>query len=41
MSENTPVFVSRIDGHVGLANSKALELAGERKKWMSLQEKFL
>jgi predicted amidohydrolase YtcJ len=25
---NTPVFVSRIDGHMGLANSKALELAG-------------
>ena len=24
---NTPVFVSRIDGHMGLANSKALELA--------------
>jgi predicted amidohydrolase YtcJ len=30
-TENTPVFVSRIDGHVGLANSKALELAGIRK----------
>ncbi|MCK7528500.1 MAG: amidohydrolase family protein [Ignavibacteriales bacterium] len=28
---NTPVFVSRIDGHVGLANSKALELAGITK----------
>ena len=26
-TENTPVFVSRIDGHIGLANSKALELA--------------
>ena len=24
----TPVFVSRMDGHLGLANSKALELAG-------------
>ena len=31
VSENTPVFVSRIDGHVGLANSKALELAGITK----------
>ncbi len=28
ITPNTPVFVSRIDGHVGLANSKALELAG-------------
>lgn len=28
VSENTPVFVSRIDGHVGIANSKALEQAG-------------
>ena len=28
ISPNTPVFVSRIDGHMGLANSKALELAG-------------
>jgi len=28
---NTPVFVSRIDGHMGLANSKALELAGITK----------
>jgi predicted amidohydrolase YtcJ len=28
ISPNTPVFVSRIDGHVGLANSKALQLAG-------------
>lgn len=27
-TQNTPVFVSRIDGHVGLANSKALQLAG-------------
>jgi len=31
VSENTPVFVSRIDGHVGLANSKALEQAGITK----------
>jgi len=31
VSENTPVFVSRIDGHEGLANSKALELAGITK----------
>lgn len=31
ISPNTPVFVSRIDGHVGLANSKALELAGITK----------
>ena len=30
-TENTPVFVSRIDGHVGLANSKALELVGITK----------
>lgn len=30
-TENTPVFVSRIDGHVGLANSNALELAGITK----------
>lgn len=28
VTPNTPVFVSRIDGHVGLANSNALELAG-------------
>jgi len=28
ITPNTPVFVSRIDGHMGLANSKALELAG-------------
>jgi len=27
ITQNIPVFVSRIDGHVGLANSKALELA--------------
>jgi predicted amidohydrolase YtcJ len=31
VSENTPVFVSRTDGHIGLANSKALELAGITK----------
>jgi predicted amidohydrolase YtcJ len=31
VSENTPVFVSRIDGHVGLANTKALEQAGITK----------
>lgn len=28
ITPNTPVFVSRIDGHMGLANSIALELAG-------------
>ena len=28
ITPNTPVFISRIDGHMGLANSKALELAG-------------
>ena len=28
ITPNTPVFVSRIDGHMGLANSKALELVG-------------
>ena len=28
---NTPVFVSRMDGHMGIANSKALELAGITK----------
>ena len=28
----TPVFVSRMDGHLGLANSKALELAGINRK---------
>lgn len=27
-SQTTPIFVSRIDGHVGLANSLALKLAG-------------
>jgi hypothetical protein len=31
ITPNTPVFVSRIDGHMGLANSKALELAGITK----------
>ena len=31
VSPNTPIFVSRIDGHMGLANSKALELAGITK----------
>jgi predicted amidohydrolase YtcJ len=31
ITQKTPVFVSRIDGHVGLANSKALELAGINK----------
>jgi len=31
VSENTPVFVSRIDGHMGLANSLALEFAGITK----------
>lgn len=31
ITPNTPVFVSRIDGHVALANSKALELAGITK----------
>ncbi|HSD62185.1 MAG TPA: amidohydrolase [Ignavibacteriaceae bacterium] len=28
---NTPVFVKRMDGHMGLANSRALELAGITK----------
>ncbi|MGD8699590.1 MAG: amidohydrolase family protein, partial [Gemmatimonadales bacterium] len=28
LTENTPVFVQRLDGHMGLANSRALELAG-------------
>jgi predicted amidohydrolase YtcJ len=28
LTPNTPVFVSRLDGHMGLANSRALELAG-------------
>ncbi len=27
ITPNTPVFIKRIDGHIGLANSKALELA--------------
>jgi len=31
VTPNTPVFVSRIDGHIGLANSQALELAGITK----------
>jgi predicted amidohydrolase YtcJ len=30
-TQNTPVFISRIDGHIGLANTKALELAGITK----------
>lgn len=30
-TENTPVFVSRFDGHMGLANSLALKLAGITK----------
>lgn len=28
LTPRTPVFVSRLDGHMGLANSRALELAG-------------
>ncbi len=28
LTRETPVFVSRLDGHMGLANSRALELAG-------------
>jgi predicted amidohydrolase YtcJ len=28
LTPGTPVFVSRLDGHMGLANTKALELAG-------------
>lgn len=28
LTESTPVFVSRLDGHMGLANGRALELAG-------------
>ncbi len=28
LTPNTPVFVSRLDGHMGLANGRALELAG-------------
>jgi predicted amidohydrolase YtcJ len=35
ISEVTPVFVSRMDGHSGLANSKALELAGISKDTQS------
>ena len=31
VTRNTPVFVSRIDGHMGLANSVALQLAGINK----------
>ncbi len=31
VTSNTPVFVSRIDGHMGLANSVALQLAGINK----------
>jgi hypothetical protein len=30
-SQNTPVFVDRFDGHMGLANSRALKLAGITK----------
>lgn len=28
LTRHTPVFVSRLDGHMGLANARALELAG-------------
>jgi predicted amidohydrolase YtcJ len=28
LTEDTPVFVTRLDGHMSLANSKAMELAG-------------
>lgn len=28
LTSSTPVFVNRLDGHMGLANSRALELAG-------------
>ncbi len=28
LTPNTPVFVNRLDGHMGLANSRALDLAG-------------
>jgi len=28
LTESTPVFVARLDGHMGLANGRALELAG-------------
>lgn len=31
ITKGTPVFVSRMDGHLGLANTKALELAGITK----------
>jgi len=31
ITSSTPVFVSRMDGHLGLANSRALELAGITK----------
>lgn len=31
ISQNDPVFVSRLDGHMGVANSKALKLAGITK----------
>ena len=31
ITPNTPVLLSRIDGHMGLANSRALELAGINK----------
>lgn len=31
LSQTTPIFVSRIDGHIGLANSLALNLAGITK----------
>jgi predicted amidohydrolase YtcJ len=31
ISPNTPVFVERLDGHMGLANSYALKLAGVTK----------
>ena len=31
VTPNTPVFLSRIDGHVGIANSLALQLAGINK----------
>lgn len=30
-TQETPVFVSRLDGHMGLANSRALRLAGIKK----------
>lgn len=37
ITDGTPVFVSRMDGHSGLANSKALELAGIDKDTPSLE----